>query len=138
MRDRDQPSSSTAPRRATAHVILIVDDEPTVRGLVSTLLSDDGYVVCEAAHGEEGLEQLRRHVPDLVLLDLHMPVMDGRQFRAEQKALDSHLAAIPVLLFSGVRETLAQELEAAGAVAKPFTPEELLSVVRQTLRAAQR
>ena len=131
VRDHHPP---TRPRRETAYVILIVDDEEAVRRLVAAVLATHGYAVLEAGHGLEGLTLLRRHAPDLVLLDLHMPVMDGREFRAAQKALeDRRLAAIPVLVFSSEPTALDHELEAAGAIAKPFEPQELLAAVQQTL-----
>jgi CheY-like chemotaxis protein len=65
-------------------LVLVVDDETNLRQLTADLLSCNGYEVVQACHGMDGLAQLCEHSPDLVILDLNMPVMDGWQFRAEQ------------------------------------------------------
>src|SRR5216683_1405811 len=63
--------------------ILVVEDDAAIRGLVSDVLRDDGYDVREATNGVEALEQLRYERPDLIVLDLMMPVMDGWAFVEE-------------------------------------------------------
>ncbi len=117
-------------------VVLIVDDQTDVRRVVAALLKCNGYDVLEASHGLEGLAQLRQHSPDLVVLDLDMPVMDGWQFRAEQQRLaDGHLAAIPVLLFTAgdPAHGPVAALKAVGLIEKPFDPDRLLAAVEHAL-----
>ena len=126
------------PKRASA-VVLVVDDESDLRQLVADLLSWHGYDVVLAQHGREALERLCEHCPDLVLLDLNMPVMDGWQFRAEQRRLlEPGLVNIPVLILSGAdgADKHAAKLGVVGAIEKPFDPDRLLDAVRTALRAA--
>ena len=132
------PSPRPPPRTHSA-VILVVDDEPDLRQLTADLLISHGFDVMNAQHGREALERLCEHHPDLVLLDLNMPVMDGWQFRAAQaRLMQSDLVNIPVLLLTGAdgaREH-ASMLNAIGLVEKPFHPDQLLDAVRTALRAA--
>jgi CheY-like chemotaxis protein len=126
------------PKRAGA-VVLVVDDESDLRHLVAEVLLRHGYAVVAAQHGREALERLCEHCPDLVLLDLNMPVMDGWQFRAEQRRLvEPDLVNIPVLILTGADSAgqHAATLEAVGAIGKPFDPDRLLHAVRTALRAA--
>ena len=76
--------------------VLIVDDDEAVRRLLELLLKTSGYDTVTATNGVEGLEQMHRQLPCVVLLDMNMPVMDGFEFRRQQLA-DPHLAAVPVL-----------------------------------------
>jgi CheY-like chemotaxis protein len=132
------PSPRPPPRRRSA-VVLVVDDEPDLRQLTANLLINHGFDVVIAQHGREALQRLREHCPDLVLLDLNMPVMDGWQFRAAQARLvDSHLVNIPVLILTGAdgASEHAATLHAVGLIEKPFHPDHLLDAVRTALRAA--
>ena len=132
------PSPRPPPRRRSA-VVLIVDDEPDLRQLTADLLIGHGFDVVIAKHGREALERLGEHRPDLVLLDLNMPVMDGWQFRAAQARLvEFHLADIPVLILTGAdgAPQHAATLHAVGLIEKPFDPDQLLDAVRTALRAA--
>jgi len=117
-------------------VVLVVDDEPGVRHLARILLSHDGYDVVVARNGKEALGRLTDRCPDLVVLDLHMPVMNGWQFRSEQRQLPPHLASIPVLLMTSEADAdaCAVALEAAAVLKKPFAAHALLEAVRTTLR----
>ncbi len=119
--------------------MLVVDDESDLRQLAAGLLARHGYDVVVARHGLEALEQLCDRCPDLVVLDLNMPVMDGWQFRAAQLRLaEPHLVNIPVLLLTGVEDAADQvvKLNVAGVVEKPFDPNRLLDAVETALRAA--
>jgi CheY-like chemotaxis protein len=122
-----------APPRATiAPVVLVVDDDPDVRRFTQTLLCANGYSVIVADHGRDAIRRLRGHCPDLIVLDLNMPVMDGWDFCAAQRALaDAHRAAAPVLVMSGDddAERHAHALHAVGVVKKPFHPDDLLEAV---------
>lgn len=132
------PNPRPPPRRRNA-VVLVVDDEPDLRQLTADLLISHGFDVVIAQHGREALERLGEHRPDLVLLDLNMPVMDGWEFRAAQaRLLESHLVNIPVLILTGAdgAPEHAATLHAFGLIEKPFHPDQLLDAVRTALRAA--
>lgn len=116
--------------------VLVVDDHADLRHAVATLLEGSGYAVVEACHGMEGIARLRECSPVLVILDLEMPVMNGWEFRAAQQRLaDAELAAIPVLLLTGVdgADDHFTALKAAGLLQKPFDPDLLLSAVQTAL-----
>ena len=98
---KTRPRAGQGPNRLTA-LVLVVDDHTDLREFAARVLASSGYDVIEAFDGRDAISSLCRHAPDLVVLDLNMPGMDGWQFRAEQEALpDGHLAAIPVLLVTG-------------------------------------
>jgi CheY-like chemotaxis protein len=82
--------------------ILVVEDEFLLRLELSQALAAAGYEVDQAANGQIAIEHLRRHRPDLILLDLRMPVMDGFDFRAQQLS-DPDLATVPVAGFRHIR-----------------------------------
>lgn len=114
--------------------ILIVDDEPRIRDFVRMNLEMEHYRVIEARDGLEALEQLREHLPDLVILDVMMPEMDG--FEALRAIRE--VSTIPVIMLT-VRQDehdriRGLDLGADDYVAKPFNPRELLSRIRALLR----
>ena len=112
--------------------VLVVDDHLPTRDLVATVLGEAGLLVEVAGNGQEALARAAVARPDMVLLDLFMPVMDGRRFVQEFRA--AGFRAPVVLLTSSPRaEHTAGELGAAGVVSKPFTTYELLRVVNLTL-----
>jgi len=118
-------------------LVLVVDDHTDCREITATLLARDGYQVIEAPDGRDAMASLCEHVPDLVLLDLNMPVMDGWEFRAEQQQLlNSQLASIPVVLVTAAPDARdhAATLKAVGVVEKPFAPKQLLEAVKLALR----
>jgi CheY-like chemotaxis protein len=82
--------------------VLVVDDEPTVRGWLAALLTHEGYSVEEAADGAAAQALLQRWRPDVIVLDLIMPGMNGRQFLLELRE-DPRFAAIPVLVWTAVK-----------------------------------
>lgn len=118
--------------------VLVVDDDADTREAVSEVLRDDGYLVSQAANGDEALEALRgaRTLPDAILLDLMMPVMNGVAFRAEQLA-DPGLADIPVAVFSAHAraEEAAKALQADAYLEKPLALDELLVTLRRLVRS---
>ena len=133
----DRPHNSDPRHRQHVALVLVVDDDADLRRITATTLSRHGYDVVEAADGLVALACLVKWVPDLVILDLHMPRMNGWEFRAEQWELaDQRLAAIPVLLLTGeaAPEHEARRLHAAGLVHKPYDPEDLLGAVSAALR----
>lgn len=114
--------------------ILIVDDEPRIRDFVRMNLELEHYGVEEAGNGREALEKLRNALPDLIVLDVSMPEMDG--FEALQHIRE--VSTVPVIMLT-VRQSEADkihglDLGADDYLAKPFSPPELLSRIRALLR----
>jgi DNA-binding response OmpR family regulator len=118
--------------------ILVADDEKHIVQLVKLYLSNDGYRVETAADGQEALEKIRRLRPDLVVLDLMMPQVDGwevcRRVRKESN--------VPVIMLTArtddVDKIVGLELGADDYLTKPFNPRELVARVKAVLRRTQR
>ncbi len=110
--------------------VLIVDDDLDIREVMTEILADSGYTSASAADGREALALLAEIRPRLILLDLNMPVMNGRQFRAAQRA-DPELGRIPTVIMTAVDRLTVQvaDLGADGALPKPVRLQELLSLV---------
>ncbi len=117
---------------AIAGRILLVDDQPANLRVVTTLLERQGYQVATAGDGGAALERSRYYKPDLILLDMMMPGMDGFEFMREIK-LDPDLTRIPTVFLTAAhdRELLLRAFDAGVVdyVTKPFIPEELLARV---------
>jgi CheY-like chemotaxis protein len=110
--------------------VLVVDDEPGIVEVLCAVLQDVRCRVVGAADGEEALAQLRSSVPDLVVLDLEMPVLDGAQtLRVIRK--DPRWAALPVILMSGLPESTAKRRSQGynAFLRKPFALDELLETM---------
>lgn len=116
--------------------VLVVDDEPQIRRVLKTALVSKGYSVREARNGEEALEIVREERPDLVLLDMNMPGMDGLETCRElRRSLD--LPIIMLTVRSGEQDKVsALDAGADDYVVKPFGIEELLARMRAALRRA--
>ena len=118
--------------------ILMVDDQPNIRQLVQMYLSQEGFRVVTAANGREALFLARQEQPDLIILDLMMPEMDGYDFlRAHRKERDTPI----IMLTAKIEEqdrVLGLELGADDYVIKPFSPRELTARVRAVLRRLSR
>ena len=119
-------------------LILVVDDEPMVREVVTGYLTRDGHRVVEAADGAEALRQFDRQPPDLVVLDVMLPEVDGLSvLRAIRSRGD-----VPVVLLTALVDELDRvvglELGADDYVVKPFSPRELAIRVRKLLERTQR
>ena len=130
--------SSATPATRAASVVLIVDDDARLREFVRVNLEMDGYVVREAASAEDGLAALEDEVPDLILLDVKMPQVDGWEML--RRVRERHgVEAIPVIMFSGkVDERSAPEAVEQGAqafIGKPFEPHKLVESAKQLLRS---
>jgi two-component system KDP operon response regulator KdpE len=117
--------------------ILVVDDEPRMRRFVRMNLDLEGYDVLEAENGLVALDKIREQMPDLVLLDVAMPVLDG--FETLQQV--RQVSAVPVIMLTvkGDEEDRVRGLDygADDYVTKPFSPRELLSRIRAVLRRVE-
>jgi two-component system, OmpR family, phosphate regulon response regulator PhoB len=120
--------------------VLIVEDEPDIRNLVVHHLTRDGFRCRVAASGPEALARVRTATPDLVVLDLMLPEMDGLEVCRRLRA-DSATAAIPIIMLTAkadeVDRVVGLEMGADDYVAKPFSPKELVARVRAVLRRAR-
>ncbi len=113
--------------------ILIVEDDPDARKVLSLILKLDGFEVSTVAGGQEAIEVLQASVPDLVLLDVMMPVVDGYQVCRWMRS-HSATASVPVVMLSGRAdpESVARGLEAGADeyLAKPIKPSHLTRQLR--------
>jgi CheY-like chemotaxis protein len=122
-----KPQSDNRRRR-----ILVVDDDHDLRELLAAVLSSAGYEVLTAENGAAALSVLRTVLPDLIVLDLMMPVMNGWQFREAQSALPDY-ARIPVVCLSGhhAARHQATALGISACVLKPFEVDDLIATVNR-------
>ncbi len=120
--------------------VLIVEDEPDIRELVVHHLKREGYQVSAASSGEEALRQVQAAPPDLVILDLMMPAMDGLEV-CRRLRQDPATASLPIVMLTAkgdeVDRVLGLEIGADDYVVKPFSPKELLARVRAVLRRSR-
>ena len=116
--------------------ILVVDDEPDLRDAVRVYLEMHGYNVLQAADGQEAVEKVRTTLPDLVVLDVMMPVMDGIAALQQLRSL----SAVPVIMLTVKGDeddkVRALRLGADDYVTKPFSQRELLARIESVLRRA--
>jgi excisionase family DNA binding protein len=138
--DLDNFLDRSGPRGGTQQgpLVLIVDDDERVREYVRVNLEMEGYSVREAGSAVEGLAVLEDVSPDLVLLDVMMPEVDGWEML--RRLQERHgVGAVPVVMFSGkVNDNAADEASARGAqgfIGKPFDPQQLIEQAKQLLPA---
>jgi len=113
--------------------ILLVDDEPALRELLRATFEGADVTVDEAGSGVEAEVRIRRRRPDVIVLDLRMPEMDGVELCSRLKS-DDATRDIPIVLLTGAEPEEARRAQRAGAAAlvrKPFSPLELLSIVHR-------
>lgn len=114
--------------------ILVVDDEPQVRRVMRATLTAEGYTISEARNGEEALQSFRSQAPDIILLDVNMPGMDGLE-ACRQIRRNSDVPIIMLTVRSAERDkVLALDAGADDYVVKPFGMQELLARIRAALR----
>ena len=115
--------------------VLVVDDDPKIRTVVRRGLAYEGYRVVEAASGEEGLEKAREHLPQLVVLDVMMPGLDGLEVTRRLRAAGDEVAILMLTARDEVADRVAGlETGADDYLVKPFSFEELLARVHALLR----
>jgi len=118
--------------------VVCIEDEPEMIDLVKLILSRKGYDVVGAMGGREGLEVISREKPDLVLLDLMMPDMDGWEVYQKMKS-DDDLREIPVIVVTAKAQSIDKVLglhiaKVDDYITKPFGPQELLESVEKVLQ----
>ncbi len=118
----------TTPPPRTARVLVVDDDEDIVE-LVRFVLESAGYAVVTAGDGRQALAAVTAAMPDLILLDMKMPIMDGKQFAAELRRRHDDAAPIIVLTAAEDARKRALEIGAIGWLAKPFELPDLLRAV---------
>jgi CheY-like chemotaxis protein len=108
--------------------VLVVDDDETIRELIEWVLGDEGYEVLVADNGASALTTLEQLRPDLILLDLRMPVMDGAKFVEAYRKLPTRGAPIVVMTAGRGGGDLVSAGSAVGRLDKPFEIEDLIAV----------
>src|SRR6476659_5155112 len=135
-RDLDAFLERSAPEPRSGPVVLIVDDDERLREYVRVNLEMEGYTVHEAASADDGMRVLDELRPDLVLLDVMMPSVDGWEMLRLMHERHG-LGSIPVVMFSGKVDPRAAdqaaERGAQGFIGKPFDPNELIAQTKQLL-----
>lgn len=121
---KDQPGSS----------VLVIEDDADMRGLLVLMLEDQGHRVLAAADGRRGLEALRETKPDLILLDMKMPEMDGWEFARRYRAEHDDPSPIVVMTAAEDPRTRAEEIGAAGWLGKPVELDVLYRTVKELAR----
>jgi len=116
--------------------ILVIEDQEDNRRIVRDLFTSVGYEIIEAVNGEEGVSAAAAHVPDLILMDIQLPGIDGyettRQIKANPALQHIPIIAVTSYALSG-DDVKAYEAGCNGYVAKPFSPRILLAKVRDYL-----
>lgn len=116
--------------------VLIVDDEFGIADIVAEILTEQGYVTALAINGRLALAEMAKEPPDLVLLDVMMPVLDGVGTLTEMRA-DARLRDIPVVMMTALPEALPRDRTLyQGALRKPFSEEQLFAAIAAALGAA--
>jgi CheY-like chemotaxis protein len=113
--------------------ILVVEDDPDLAALEAELLEEHGHRVEIANNGREALAAVERAAPDLILLDMKMPVMSGREFVDEYRRTQPSPAPIVVVTAADDAQVRAAEVGASGWIAKPFDPDALVENVMRLL-----
>nr|WP_216612581.1 response regulator [Myxococcus xanthus] len=125
-------------QHARAPVVLVVDDDPDILEALSEILEAEGFEIRRARNGKEALDRLEPEPPNLILLDLMMPVMDGWEFAQRMRQKPPEVARIPLIVLSADRNvgSKASDIGAVGHLAKPFELNDLLDMVRRSLNPA--
>jgi len=115
--------------------ILVVDDEPDIRATVSAMLEIEGYDVAKAPNGVAALAAIDQRLPDIILLDMRMPILDGWGFAAELRRRGHQT---PIVVMTAARDAArwAGDIAAAAFVGKPFGYDDLINAVESARRRA--
>ena len=115
--------------------VLVVEDDPDIADTLQSLLEDAGHEVRVAQNGREGLDEVTRAMPELVLLDVEMPILTGPDMAYQMFVIDCGLDLIPIVLLSGVAglHRVAEQVGTPYFQAKPFHIDALTAVVERAL-----
>ena len=124
---------------ATIKSILCIEDEPEMIDLIRLILGRRGFEVKGATSGADGLKMIREEQPDLILLDLMMPAMDGWEVYQQIKA-DERTKGIPVIVVTAKAQSIDRVLglhiaKVDDYIAKPFSPQELMNSVEKVIKS---
>jgi CheY-like chemotaxis protein len=134
MNSADSAGQDQHPAPAPSCPVLIVEDVEDLRDMMAQMLNIEGFHTATVANGREALDYLHATgKPNVILLDLMMPIMDGWEFRRRQKA-DPELAPVPVIILSALDQTRAAPVDAEAFLKKPLDFERLLELVRDHCR----
>jgi DNA-binding response OmpR family regulator len=132
------PAEDAPGGRGARRVVLVVEDNPTVNGLMARILKDDGYEVIQAYDGEEGLRLASLALPDAIVMDIILPKLDGWHMLDALKRSPT-MEQIPVIICSMTDQPdLGQRLGAVAFLPKPVDVEALLSRLRSLLSRTAR
>jgi DNA-binding response OmpR family regulator len=112
--------------RVRGHRVLVIEDDRDMREALVEVLQLEGYEVEAAGNGADGLALARSHRPDVILLDLMMPIMSGWEFRAAQLK-DARLAQVPVIVMSAYHS----DLDVVESIPKPFHLDDMIAAIRR-------
>ena len=118
------------------HKILVIDDDDELSDVVRQVLREAGYAVASVRHGAAALELVGHIVPDLILLDLSMPIMDGWSFVTQYRRNGKEGARIILLTANAHAAEIARTLGADGYITKPFDTDDLIGIVGRELARA--
>ena len=123
----------------TEHRVLVIEDDQTLRDTIAEALIEDGYRVRTASNGAAALGMVERSQPDLVILDLMMPHLDGEGFCAELRRMEG-MTAVPIVVVSASRAAaeVSARIGAAAALTKPFDLIELMQSVDKLMASGSR
>jgi len=130
-RRKAAPERDTDPQQSHPHSVMVIDDDAATARMISLALREDGYAVRSASDGQDALGKLEHDTPDLIVLDLEMPVMNGRTFYHELRARGLEMPVVVVSAFDA--HAGQRELGASTYLTKPFDPDDLLDKVRALL-----
>lgn len=114
--------------------VLIVEDDTALASMMGMVLEAEGFASTQVANGREALSTIDRLHPDLILLDMRMPVMDGWEFAARYIRAHDHETPIVVITAAENAEQRAKEVEAADWLAKPFDLTDLVALVTRYMQ----
>ena len=116
--------------------ILVVEDQPDNRQIIRDMLADTGYEIAEAENGEEALAAIAKARPDLILMDIQLPIMDGYEATRRIKA-DPELKSIPIIVVTSYAlsgdDNKAHAAGCDAYVTKPYSPRQLLAKIKEFL-----
>lgn len=117
--------------------ILVAEDSPTILGMLAAILEGAGYTAIKASDGQEALDLAKSQKPDLILLDLMLPKIDGYRVCGMLK-FDKHFSSVPIVILTARAgdedKAMAGEVKADAYITKPFEPDTLLAKIKELLK----